>query len=435
MNFYNCEPFINFESNLALFEENNELDTYTNYFSNDNQLSTTILLPSFDKANTLTNQGFANKNVLTNELQTHENSYEINSNEQPLFYSSLTEQKMTPVWLNNDLQTQTKTDFETQNQMFNLVQPTNEPLLNFSNVDLGLPSNESPKPFQMEQYETENAQLDFNSNNKDKDKNKNTNTNTNTIGTLKGNVSFINRNQEIGFDFLNYANEISDLPSQSLTKEKTAFSPANNSNSKAQRKRFYEENEDESKKEAKTKSKTKIKRTNSHPQIIKAKKIRRKTKSMKERKKSKRRTEKPSSKKTKSTTHSTKATTKPSKNSILRHRRKKKSQKKNKNDEFEVNSIIIPTEKGKRVKIIKRKKPTRSSRLKTSEYGKKLFESWFKKHLNKPEGPYPDKNTRKMMSEKTGIPELQVTRWFGQRRRLQRMLCEKNSFTKPNWID
>ncbi|KAJ3438953.1 hypothetical protein M0812_14968 [Anaeramoeba flamelloides] len=431
MNFYSYEPFINFESNLALFEEHNELDTYTNYFSNDNQLATTILLPSFDKANTLINQSFVNKNVLTNELQTHKNSYETESNEQPLFYSSLTEQKMSPIWLNNDLQTQPKTDFETQNQMFSLVQPTNEPLLNFSNDDLDLPSNESPKPFQMEKYETENVQLDFNNkhnnNNNNKNKNKNNN-NNNKIGNLNQNGSLNNQNQEIGFDFLNYSNEISNLLPQSLTKDKMVFSEDNNLNSKAQRKRLYEENEDEIKKAAKSKMK---RTTKVQTPTVDAKKIRRKTTNRKERKEPKIRTTKPSSKKTKSTN----ITNKTSNNSILRHRRKKKSQKKKKNQEFEVNSIIIPTEKGKRVKIIKRKKPTRSSRLKTSEYGKKLFESWFKKHLNKPEGPYPDKNTRKMMSEKTGIPELQVTRWFGQRRRLQRMLCEKNNFTKPYWID
>ncbi|KAJ3444991.1 hypothetical protein M0812_10854 [Anaeramoeba flamelloides] len=388
MNSYLYEPFLNFESNLSLFEEHNELYTYTNYFSNDNQLSTTVLYPNFEKANYLMKESFVNKSVLNNELQTHENGFGINTNEQPLFYSSLTEQKFSPVFLNQDLGSQQEAHFETQSQMHNFDQTNEENLITIANGDFLFPSHESPKPLQMENHETESNILNL-----DKNEDQKTTTNTNSF--------FINRNKKIGFDFFNYESQTPALFTQSPTTEKELLKKdsvvVKNNHPKTQRKRLYEENENENENE----------RINYKIETNDIQKIRRKNNDKKERKEPKRR---------------------PNKS-------KPKSKKNNKSNDYEINSVIIPSEKGKRVKIFKRRKPTRSERLKTTEYAKTLFENWFTKHLNRPEGPYPDKNTRKSMSEKTGIPELQVTRWFGQRRRLQRLLWENKKVQKPNWIN
>ncbi|KAJ6242599.1 homeobox protein meis3-related [Anaeramoeba flamelloides] len=88
----------------------------------------------------------------------------------------------------------------------------------------------------------------------------------------------------------------------------------------------------------------------------------------------------------------------------------------------------------KRLTILKKQRKSRSERVLTSEDAKSLFETWFLDHINDESGPYPNKETRKWMTEKTGIPHLQIQRWFGQRRRLQIMHWKNGQADKPNWI-
>ncbi|KAJ3424803.1 hypothetical protein M0812_27229 [Anaeramoeba flamelloides] len=87
------------------------------------------------------------------------------------------------------------------------------------------------------------------------------------------------------------------------------------------------------------------------------------------------------------------------------------------------NFVIIAGDR-KRIKILAKKKKKRSKRLKTGQFAKSYFEKWFLENFNTERGPYPDRHTRLVMSQKTGIPELQVQRWFGQRRRLEKMKWE-----------
>eukprot|EP01155_Anaeramoeba_flamelloides_P030355 Anaeramoba_flamelloidesa86574_22.p1 GENE.a86574_22~~a86574_22.p1 ORF type:complete len:118 (-),score=20.07 a86574_22:520-873(-) len=88
----------------------------------------------------------------------------------------------------------------------------------------------------------------------------------------------------------------------------------------------------------------------------------------------------------------------------------------------------------KRLTILKKQRKSRSERLRTSDEAKSIFENWFLEHINDTSGPYPCKETRKWMTEKTGIPQLQIQRWYGQRRRLQRIRWENKQAPKPNWI-
>ncbi|KAJ6244838.1 tgfb-induced factor homeobox 2-like [Anaeramoeba flamelloides] len=90
---------------------------------------------------------------------------------------------------------------------------------------------------------------------------------------------------------------------------------------------------------------------------------------------------------------------------------------------------------GTKVLILKRKRKPRSQRLYTSRYGKRVLERWFLRHLNDKGGPYPTKRQRKTLSRRADIPQLQVQRWFGQRRRVQRIRWENEEAPKPNWID
>ncbi|KAJ3451548.1 homeobox protein meis2 [Anaeramoeba flamelloides] len=88
----------------------------------------------------------------------------------------------------------------------------------------------------------------------------------------------------------------------------------------------------------------------------------------------------------------------------------------------------------KGVKILKKKRKKRQQRLNTPKHAKSIFEKWFLDHLDDPQGPYMDKETRTQLSQITAIPELQVQRWFGQRRRSQRLRWLKGEAPKPNWI-
>ncbi|KAJ3436188.1 homeobox protein pknox2 [Anaeramoeba flamelloides] len=90
---------------------------------------------------------------------------------------------------------------------------------------------------------------------------------------------------------------------------------------------------------------------------------------------------------------------------------------------------------GTKVTIYKKRRKSRSQRLYTSKYGKKVLERWFFKHLYDNRGPYPNKRQRKKLSRIVEIPPLQVQRWFGQRRRLQRLRWEKGEAPKPKWAE
>ncbi|KAJ3429299.1 pre-b-cell leukemia transcription factor [Anaeramoeba flamelloides] len=89
---------------------------------------------------------------------------------------------------------------------------------------------------------------------------------------------------------------------------------------------------------------------------------------------------------------------------------------------------------GTKVIIWKKKRKTRSQRLYTSDFGKKILEKWFYKNQSNSSGPYPSKKQRKLLSRKANIPPLQVQRWFGQRRRLERIKWENGITAKPSWI-
>ncbi|KAJ6250967.1 hypothetical protein M0813_15787 [Anaeramoeba flamelloides] len=89
---------------------------------------------------------------------------------------------------------------------------------------------------------------------------------------------------------------------------------------------------------------------------------------------------------------------------------------------------------GTKVTILKKKRKTRSKRLYTSDFGKKILEKWFNKNQSNSSGPYPSKKQRKLLSRKANIPPLQVQRWFGQRRRLERLKWENGITAKPSWV-
>ncbi|KAJ6249506.1 hypothetical protein M0813_16926 [Anaeramoeba flamelloides] len=89
----------------------------------------------------------------------------------------------------------------------------------------------------------------------------------------------------------------------------------------------------------------------------------------------------------------------------------------------------------KKVIIYKKKKKSRSQRLYTSNTGKNILETWFQKYYNDKDGPYPTKRQRMILSKKAGIPQLQVQRWFGQRRRVEKFIWEKKNTPKPYWIE
>ncbi|KAJ6231149.1 hypothetical protein M0813_06249 [Anaeramoeba flamelloides] len=83
---------------------------------------------------------------------------------------------------------------------------------------------------------------------------------------------------------------------------------------------------------------------------------------------------------------------------------------------------------------IKLKRRRRNKRYKTTNLAKEIFEKWFQEHYNDKGGPYPDKSTREILAEKSQIPELQVQRWFGQRRRIEKDKFKNGEINKPQWI-
>ncbi|KAJ6249332.1 tgfb-induced factor homeobox 2-like [Anaeramoeba flamelloides] len=101
-------------------------------------------------------------------------------------------------------------------------------------------------------------------------------------------------------------------------------------------------------------------------------------------------------------------------------------------DSFNQKNFVIISGERKRIKILTKKKKKRSKRLKTGQFAKSYFEKWFLENFNTERGPYPDRHTRLVMSQKTGIPELQVQRWFGQRRRLAKMKPEDGEHKTNN---
>ncbi|KAJ3424660.1 hypothetical protein M0812_29383 [Anaeramoeba flamelloides] len=459
MNFPSYNTYNNFDSNLradsnteltlcSIVEESQDTETYCNYFGNENLLSTTILKTSCDKSSSLLQESILKKNLFGKELQTFVGGRQ--TDEQPLFYNFLNEQQIASITLNDNLFSESqpqqqeqeqktqaqenfgldelliqsneelnKNNFEIQNLMGQSSDLVIEPIklddLTCEPKQFSLFSLESSEPFQLER-------------------------------SLNGGVSWLNStNNKFGFPFLNKStNHNSVLISQPQFIEKIDFtknlSASTNTNNN-RRKRSHEEGGEEEKEEN---CEMRVKVEKSH----KTNKKRRKNKQKEDNKQTKnlKACTNKNNKKNKCTSHKSVSTetkrrskkTSSPKKSIKKTKKKKKigkNQNKGSDDFFIINSVVIPTEKGKRVKIFKRRKPTRSGRLKTTNYAKKLFENWFNKHLDQHEGPYPDKKTRKMMSEKTGIPELQVTRWFGQRRRSQRILWEKNKAPKPKWVN
>ncbi|KAJ3439764.1 hypothetical protein M0812_15803 [Anaeramoeba flamelloides] len=122
---------------------------------------------------------------------------------------------------------------------------------------------------------------------------------------------------------------------------------------------------------------------------------------------------------------------------------KKKTTKKKKNSINKIHANEIDWQRRtwqfvfgpkKRLTILKRQRKTRGERLRTSQDAKTIFEKWFNEHINDPAGPYPNQETRQWMSEKTQIPQLQIQRWYGQRRRLQRIHWQNGKAPRPNWI-
>ncbi|KAJ6229975.1 hypothetical protein M0813_07196 [Anaeramoeba flamelloides] len=461
MNFTSYQTFSNYDCNQkvssnaeltlsSLFEENNDLYSYNNYFGNENLLSTTMLKTTCDKSSSLLKESIFKKNLWENELQTVVGGSQ--TEEQPLFYNFWDEQQITSFTLNDNLfsviqeqeqeqvheqvqETQTQVDFgldelliqsneelnKNNFEIQNLIEKSTDLVIKTTKLDettskpkeSSLFSLESSEPFQIERSQNEG-------------------------------VSWLNKtNNKFDCQFLNHSTKHNSvLLSQPQSRVKSNFtenfsSVASTNNN--QRKRSYEEEEEKEDNYVVNAKVEKRKKTNKKRRKNKQKEENKQTNNLKASTNKKNKKAKyalhgissPQTKRRSKKTSSPKKSIKKTKNKT-----KKRKSRNTKNDDcFIINSVIIPTEKGQRVKILKRRKPTRSGRLKTTSQAKKIFETWFIKHTNQPEGPYPDKKTRKQMSEKTGIPELQVTRWFGQRRRSERILWEKNQVQKPKWIN
>ncbi|KAJ6235843.1 hypothetical protein M0813_28403 [Anaeramoeba flamelloides] len=121
-------------------------------------------------------------------------------------------------------------------------------------------------------------------------------------------------------------------------------------------------------------------------------------------------------------------------------KRKKKLYKKKLNEKNEKkekkkikNKFKLQNEQENNHKL-KLKRRRRSKRLRTTDFAKEIFEEWFQQHYQTKEGPYPEKETRLLLAEKTQIPELQVQRWFGQRRRMEKAKFKNNEIPKPHWL-
>ncbi|KAJ6233113.1 homeobox protein hhex [Anaeramoeba flamelloides] len=86
------------------------------------------------------------------------------------------------------------------------------------------------------------------------------------------------------------------------------------------------------------------------------------------------------------------------------------------------------------LRILKKKRRTRKKRQNITENARKLLEKWFQRHSNDQNGPYPDRITRIRLGIRTDTPELQVQRWFGQRRRIEKSRWENGKIEKPSWM-
>ncbi|KAJ3424093.1 hypothetical protein M0812_29725 [Anaeramoeba flamelloides] len=86
------------------------------------------------------------------------------------------------------------------------------------------------------------------------------------------------------------------------------------------------------------------------------------------------------------------------------------------------------------LRILKKKRRTRKKRQSITENARKILEKWFKRHSKDKNGPYPDRITRVRIGMRTDTPELQVQRWFGQRRRIEKSRWENGEIPKPCWI-
>ncbi|KAJ3441440.1 hypothetical protein M0812_13452 [Anaeramoeba flamelloides] len=86
------------------------------------------------------------------------------------------------------------------------------------------------------------------------------------------------------------------------------------------------------------------------------------------------------------------------------------------------------------LRILKKKRRTRKKRQNITEHARKILEKWFKRHSKDQNGPYPDRITRIRLGMRTNTPELQVQRWFGQRRRIEKSRWENGEICKPCWI-
>ncbi|KAJ3447611.1 homeobox protein hhex [Anaeramoeba flamelloides] len=119
------------------------------------------------------------------------------------------------------------------------------------------------------------------------------------------------------------------------------------------------------------------------------------------------------------------------------HRRSKKKSsnlkkpklKRHHNGKDKNNSLIKP--KSSKLMLKRRR---RCKRLRTTELAKNIFEKWFQDHYNDEGGPYPSKEIRLVLAEKSQIPELQVQRWFGQRRRIEKDKFKNSEIGKPKWV-
>ncbi|KAJ3444946.1 homeobox protein transcription factor [Anaeramoeba flamelloides] len=87
----------------------------------------------------------------------------------------------------------------------------------------------------------------------------------------------------------------------------------------------------------------------------------------------------------------------------------------------------------KRVKILKIKRK-RNKKLNITENTKEILENWFLRHYYDQQGPYPNRISRSILATKTNTPELQVQRWFGQRRRIEKKRWQNGEIQKPIWI-
>ncbi|KAJ3425892.1 protein son [Anaeramoeba flamelloides] len=120
--------------------------------------------------------------------------------------------------------------------------------------------------------------------------------------------------------------------------------------------------------------------------------------------------------------------------SHLRSKKKSKNLNKSKlkkhhNEKVKNNSSIKP--KSSKLMLKRRR---RCKRLRTTDFAKKIFEEWFQDHYNDEGGAYPSKEIRFILAEKSQTPELQVQRWFGQRRRIEKDKFKNSEIGKPKWV-